>query len=210
MLLRQDHHRVGKRVVKKTLANITDWPDHVVEGLRVLPKRGALDDSGQGCRITGSPPHGHVAAVPGTLRKPGLDRLIACRPSPQPQCIVAMNCARAIDPRSKLAAVRKKKARAHIFLRDSLGSAGGIPYEEAQRPFFPCKLSRERRCYDQAIIAPLKHDNSDFYRGAGSTMRLVKLPSSIVTPSLRSMRLPDLRLMLHPGKNWSFRMISTW
>ncbi len=135
MLLRQDHHRVGKRVVKKTLANITDWPDHVVEGLRVLPKRGALDDSGQGCRITGSPPHGH-AAVPGTLRKPGLDRLIACRPSPQPQCIVAMNCARAIDPRSKLAAVRKKRPALTSFSVIPWGALEAFPMRKLNVLFF--------------------------------------------------------------------------
>jgi len=34
-LLREDH-REGKRVIKKTIANLSKWPSHVVEGLRDL------------------------------------------------------------------------------------------------------------------------------------------------------------------------------
>ncbi len=39
ILLREDH-REGRKVVKKTLANLTQWPKHLVEGLRVLVKGG--------------------------------------------------------------------------------------------------------------------------------------------------------------------------
>ena len=41
ILLREDR-REGSKVVKKTLANLTKWPTHVVEGLRVLSKGGSV------------------------------------------------------------------------------------------------------------------------------------------------------------------------
>ena len=66
LLLREDH-REGRRVVKKTLANLTNWPEHVVEGLHLLLKGGTVRDLKEGFTITRSLPHGHVAAVLSTL-----------------------------------------------------------------------------------------------------------------------------------------------
>jgi len=106
ILLREDH-REGRKVVKKTLANLTKWPRHVVEGLRVLIKGGAvaeLDKESFG--ITRSVPHGHVAVVLGVLRRLGLHQLIGSRSSRKRDLVVAMIAARVIDPRSKLATVR--------------------------------------------------------------------------------------------------------
>ncbi len=106
ILLREDH-REGKKVVKKTLANLTKWPKHVVEGLRVLIKSGSvavLDKNS--FAITRSLPHGHVAAVLGVLKRLGLHQLIASRSSRKRDLVVAMIAARIIDPQSKLATVR--------------------------------------------------------------------------------------------------------
>jgi len=47
ILLREDH-REGKRVIKKTIANLSKWPSHVVEGLRVLLKGGSVIDAERG------------------------------------------------------------------------------------------------------------------------------------------------------------------
>ncbi len=106
ILLREDH-RKGKKVVKKTLANLTKWPKHVVEGLRVLIKSesvAVLDKNS--FEITRSLPHGHVAAVLGVLKRLGLHQLIASRSSRKRDLVVAMIAARIIDPQSKLATVR--------------------------------------------------------------------------------------------------------
>ncbi len=51
-------------------------------------------------------PHGHVAAVLGTIRKLGLERLLDRKPSPQRALVVAMIAARILQPRSKLATAR--------------------------------------------------------------------------------------------------------
>jgi hypothetical protein len=87
------------------LANVTGWDPRVVEGLRSLLKNGQVLDGG-GFEIVRSLPHGHVAAVLGTLRQLGLDKIIASRPGRQRDLIVALIVARVIDPGSKLAAAR--------------------------------------------------------------------------------------------------------
>lgn len=105
ILLREDH-REGKRVVKKTLANLTKWPSHIVEGLRVLLKGGSVCDLKSGFSITRSLPYGHVAAVLSVLKNLGLHQMIASRSSRMRNLVMAMIAARIIDPRSKLATAR--------------------------------------------------------------------------------------------------------
>jgi len=105
ILLREDH-REGRKVVKKTLANLTHWPKHVVEGLRVLIKGGGVGDLDGGFSITRSLPYGQVAAVLNVLKGLGLHQLIASRGCPKRNLVVAMIAARIIDPKSKLATAR--------------------------------------------------------------------------------------------------------
>ena len=105
ILLREDH-REGKKVVKKTLANLTRWPQHIVEGLGVLIKGGTVAELEESFTIARSLPHGHVAAVLTVLKRLGLHQLIGSGSSSERDRIVAMIAARVIDPQSKLATVR--------------------------------------------------------------------------------------------------------
>ncbi len=106
VLLRESYRLDGK-VKKRTLANFSKWPDELVEGLRTLLKGGvALPSLDAPFEILRALPHGHVAAVLGTLRKVGLERLLDRKPSPQRNLVVAMIAARILDPRSKLATAR--------------------------------------------------------------------------------------------------------
>ena len=105
VLLRESFRRGGK-VRKRTLANLTHWPPDLVEGLRRLLKGGRLVEELPDFEIIRSLPHGHVSATLGTLRKVGLEKLIAPRRSRQRDLVVAMIVARVIDPRSKLATAR--------------------------------------------------------------------------------------------------------
>ncbi len=57
--------------------------------------------------IVRSLPHGHVAAVLGTLRKLGLETLIDPKPSPRRDQVLAMIAARILEPASKLATARR-------------------------------------------------------------------------------------------------------
>lgn len=105
ILLREDH-REGKRVVKKTLANLTKWPKHVVDGLRILIRGGTATELKDSFTITRSLPHGHVAAVRSVLHLLELDKMIAARSSRERDLVEAMIVARVIDPQSKLATAR--------------------------------------------------------------------------------------------------------
>ena len=106
-ILLRESYREGAKTRNRTLANLTDWDPRVVQGLGALLKGGRVVDAGGGFEIVRSLPHGHVAAVLGTLRQLGLDKIIASRPSRQRDLIVALIVARVIDPGSKLARARE-------------------------------------------------------------------------------------------------------
>ena len=106
ILLRESYRQAGK-VRKRTLANLSKWPAEVVEGLRTLLKGGSvISDLSQAFQVQRTRPHGHVAAVLGTLRRLGLERLLATRNSLQRRLVVALIVARILEPRSKLATAR--------------------------------------------------------------------------------------------------------
>ena len=106
VLLRESYREHGK-VKKRTLANLSKWPAHLVEGLRVLLKGGfAIASFHDAFDILRSLPHGHVAAVLGTLKNLGLHTLIAGKTSRPRELVIAMIVARLIDAQSKLATAR--------------------------------------------------------------------------------------------------------
>ena len=106
VLLRRSY-REGGKVRKQTLANLSRWPDELVEGLRVLLEGGvALPSIDDAFRIERSRPHGHVAAVVGAARKLGFERLLDRKPSRNRSLAAAMALARILDPGSKLATAR--------------------------------------------------------------------------------------------------------
>src|SRR5512144_2209193 len=72
VLLRESFREDGK-VKTMTLANLTDWPEVKVEALRRVLRGETLVVAGDRLAIERSLPHGHVAAVLGTLRAIGLD-----------------------------------------------------------------------------------------------------------------------------------------
>ena len=102
-LLRRTYREDGK-VKHETLGNLSDLPDDAIEyvrqRLRGEPPVGVDDD---GLEILRSLPHGHVAAVLGTLRKLGLDTIVASKPSRQRDLVMALIVSRIIHPVSKLA-----------------------------------------------------------------------------------------------------------
>ena len=72
VLLRESLREDGK-VKKRTLANLSRWPDELVDGLRILLKGGvALPSLGDPFRILRSRPPRHLAAALGCARRLGL------------------------------------------------------------------------------------------------------------------------------------------
>ncbi len=104
--LLRESFRDGGQVRKRTLANISDWPPAQVESLRRVLKGETFPTDGDNLNIIRSLPHGHVAAVVGTIRKLGLPQLLDATRSPDRDLSVAMIASRILDPQSKLATAR--------------------------------------------------------------------------------------------------------
>ena len=99
--------REGQRVRKETLANISRLPPEAIEAVRRVLQGEALLAAGEAFRIERSRPHGHVAAVLGTLRKLGVERIIGREQSRERDLVVGMVCQRLLRPGSKLSATRQ-------------------------------------------------------------------------------------------------------
>jgi len=105
-ILLRESFRDGGKVRKRTIANLSHCPPELIEGIRQLVKGGKVLEELPDFDIVRSLLHGHVVAVLGTLRKVGLDKVIASRRSRVRDRVVAMIVARVIAPRSKLATAR--------------------------------------------------------------------------------------------------------
>lgn len=105
ILLREGWREDGK-VKKRTIANLSSWPPELVEAMRLVLKGKKLAPVGETFAIARSAPQGHVAAVLGTLRKLGVDTLLAAKPCRERDLIVALLVERLLFPASKLASVR--------------------------------------------------------------------------------------------------------
>ena len=103
ILLRESYRDDGK-VKTRTLANLSSWPTAQVEALRAVLKGDAATGSLESAfEVVRSLPHGHVAAVHGTLRRLGLHDLLDRKKSRSRDLCEALITARIIDPKSKLA-----------------------------------------------------------------------------------------------------------
>src|SRR5260370_19136099 len=123
ILLRESYREAGK-VKNRTLANLSAWPAARVAALsRVLkgqPPAAALDGAFE---ITRSLPHGHVAAVLGSLRALGLEELLDPAPSRCRDLVTAMAVAQVTGPDSKLAIARGLRGETAA---SSLGEVLGV------------------------------------------------------------------------------------
>ncbi len=107
-ILLREAWREGKRIRKKTLANLSRLPPEVVQGFRVVLKGGlAVQDPSELLRVERSWAHGHVAAVLGSCRQLGLERILHRSRSRERDLALAAVVARVLAPDSKLATARR-------------------------------------------------------------------------------------------------------
>jgi hypothetical protein len=130
-ILLRESYREGAKIKKRTIANLSNWPGELVEGLRTLLKGGtAAPADQQSIVVRRTLPHGHVAAVLGTLRDIGLDRILGPAGNRPRDLVIAMIAARLIAPASKLATARMlDPATAASSLGDVLG-LGAVDEDE--------------------------------------------------------------------------------
>ena len=138
VLLRESYRDESGRSQKRTLANLSKLPADVIEMLKALLKGGTLvGAAAPAVSIERSLPHGHVAAVLGTIGRIALDRLIlstAGDAASRRFCalVVAMMVDRLIAPRSKLGFVRAVDEETAV---SSLGEILGLGKVKDHEPY---------------------------------------------------------------------------
>jgi transposase len=105
-ILLREGWREGKKTHKRTIANLTKWPEEKVEALRLLLKGEPMVSAREAFVVERTIPHGHVEAVLGTIKKLGLDSIIISKRCRERDLVVAMIAERLIRPCSKLATTR--------------------------------------------------------------------------------------------------------
>ena len=155
VLLRQSS-RVGHKIVKRTLANLSDWPATQVDLLRRVLKGEALVSVSEVLEIERSLPHGHVAAALGTLRHIGLESDVARSSAPQRDLVCALIVARMLTPASQPATARGLREQT---ASSSLGTLGlELVDEDHLYEAMDGLLSRQARIEDKLAGPICKKD----------------------------------------------------
>lgn len=105
-ILLREGWREGKKTCKRTIANLTNWPEEKIQALRLLLAGEPMVSARDAFVVERTVPHGHVEAVLGTIKSLGLDSIIFSKRCRQRDLVVAMIAERLIHPCSKLATTR--------------------------------------------------------------------------------------------------------
>ena len=104
--LLRESYRDGKKVKKRTLANLSALSDEQIVALRAVLAGQRLAPVDQLFTIDRSLAHGHVEAVRVAMARLGLPALVSARPSRERDLVCAMIAARILAPHTKLATTR--------------------------------------------------------------------------------------------------------
>jgi transposase len=121
-LLRRTYREQGK-VKHETVGNISHLPSEIIDIVRLALKGEVFSGVQEDLEIMRSLPHGHVAAVLGTIRKLKLDTIISADACSQRDLVLAMIVSRILAPCSKLATTRGLSTQT---LSTSLGDVLGV------------------------------------------------------------------------------------
>jgi len=105
-ILLRESIRQGKKIVKRTIANLSGLSIAQAQSIRRILKGEKLVRPEMHFDILSSRAHGHVDAVLVAIRKLGLDKLIATRRCKERDLVIAMIASRIVGPQSKLALSR--------------------------------------------------------------------------------------------------------
>jgi len=105
-VLLRESFRKGKKIRKRTLANLSSLPMRQVEVIRRALRGEDLVAPRDRFEVVTSTHHGHADAILRTIKHLGFDQLIASTRSRERDLVVAMIAARILEPDSKLATTR--------------------------------------------------------------------------------------------------------
>lgn len=176
-LLRRSYREEGK-VKKETLGNITHLPMPIIELIRGALRGEKYVPASDAFEVLRSHPHGHVAAVLGTLRKIGLDRMIASKPSRERDLVIAMIVSRVISPSSKLATARSLRSEtslnslSHVLRLDATAEVsenelyGALDWLADRQQHIEKKLAEKHLAQQSGAGTPVLCDvSSSYYTG---------------------------------------------
>ena len=166
-ILLRECWREGGKVRKRTLANLTRWPAHVVEAVRRSLSGERMVLLGEVFSIERSLPHGHVEAVLKMIKRLGLDELIASKRCRARDLVVAMIVERLIHPCSKLATTRLWKS---TTLAGELGVAeaevdelyAALGWLQRRQKNIETKLATRHLAHDELVLYDV---SSSYYEG---------------------------------------------
>ena len=104
--LLRESYREGKKVRKRTLANLSALTDEQIESIRAVLSGQSVRPVEALWQTVRSRPHGAVQAVRVAMQRLGFESLIAARPGPERDAVCAMVAARILSPHTKLATTR--------------------------------------------------------------------------------------------------------
>jgi hypothetical protein len=104
--LLRESYREGKKVRKRTLANLSALSDEQIDAIRAVLSGRTVLPVEELWQTTRSRSHGAVQAVRVAMQSLGFEALIASRPSPERDRVCAMVAARVLAPHTKLATAR--------------------------------------------------------------------------------------------------------
>ena len=170
--------REGKKVRHETISNISGLPPDLIESIKLRFKTGLpLVGADEQFTIERSLPHGNVAAVLGTMKKLGMEKLLAHRPCRERQLVLAMIADRILSPGSKLSCSNGMcAATAQNTLAEEL-QLGDVDVHELYdamdwlldaQPRIESKLAK-RHLEDGTLV--LFDVSSSFYEGRESSLR---------------------------------------
>jgi len=105
-ILLRESWREGKNTKKRTIANLTNWPEELVASFRKLLQGAVAVHPQDLFSVERSVPHGHVKAILGVMQQLKLDTLIASKPCRERDFALGMIAEQILHPTSKLGFTR--------------------------------------------------------------------------------------------------------
>lgn len=156
-VLLRETERVGKKTVKRTLANLSALPPEAVAALRIILKGGRVVEAASQFAVERSLPCGHVRAVRMAMRRLGMDELVSSKPCPEREAVLAMIAQRLVHAGSKL---ESAALFADTTLADDFGVAGidedgqyaAMDWLLERQPFIERKLAQRHLCEGTSVF----------------------------------------------------------
>jgi len=150
--------RDGGQVRNETLGNLSHLPEPLIAMIRRSLQGETFVPLGEAFTVLRSQPHGHVEAAHRMMERLGLPGMIASKPGPERDRVLALIAARILDPQTKLATTRSWAAST---LADTFGVTGAD--EQDCYAAMDWLLARQGRIQKKLAARHLKADGLVLY-----------------------------------------------